>query len=242
MAAAPRLPGGALRVLADAVRDRRRRPRPGGVPDVGAPAREARARSPAPLRPVPEERIPGGPLDAARPEPDPDGHLLHRAPLPAGGPGARRARDRGADAPGLRGAVRRLAGRLRAVAPAGAKVDRPRRARRDAGRDGHAPRRGQARALRPGLPRLRWAFRRGDGPRDLPARERRPVVRIRPRPQRGGGYPEHRAAAGVVTRDGAPRRGRHHRPDRRVSTERRRATRRCPRRFATRWRSPSAAA
>src|ERR1700761_8871633 len=54
----------------------------------------------------------GGADDAGLPEPDPDGGLLHRPPLPAGGAGAGRAGNRGADAPRLGRPLRRRAARL----------------------------------------------------------------------------------------------------------------------------------
>ncbi len=112
LAAAAQLADRALRLLADPVRDRRRRPGPRRLRRLGAAPRGAGrgpARPPAAAAdPLAARRR----LDAARPEPDPDGDLLHRAALPADRPGPRRARDRGAHAARLGRPLRRRPRRL----------------------------------------------------------------------------------------------------------------------------------
>ena len=66
------------------------------------------------------------------------------------------------------------------------------------------------------VPRRDGRARRRDGARRLPARQRRPVVDRRRRPERGRRPPEHRRPARLLARHRAARRGRHHRPDRRL--------------------------
>src|SRR3954468_23366115 len=101
MAAAPELADRALRPLADAIRDRRRRPHPRRLPGMGAAPRAPARGAARPSRPALDPPAAERPLDAALPEPRADGGLLHGAAIPADRPGSRRARNRRADAPGI---------------------------------------------------------------------------------------------------------------------------------------------
>ena len=90
--------------------------------------REAQGRDPLhPLPPVPGPEVARWALDAAGPEPDPDGDLLHHSALPADGAGARCARDRRADAPRFRRAIRGRTCGLRAGLPVRGAAAGPRR-------------------------------------------------------------------------------------------------------------------
>ena len=134
------------------------------------------ARAARPLPPVRDRHAARRPRDAARPEPDPDGDLLHDPALPAGRPGARRARDRRADAARLGRPVRRRARRLGARQALRAAAARPRRAR---------DRRSSPTLLLLGtiepeldnavVPDRDGRARGRDGADRLPARQRRPV-------------------------------------------------------------------
>ena len=106
MAVPPQLARGAVRLLADAVRDRGRRRRPRRLPLLAAAPRGAGARPAGPLPPVRHPVAARRARDAPRPEPDPDGDLLHHPALPAGGERPGRPRDRRADAPRIGWAVR----------------------------------------------------------------------------------------------------------------------------------------
>ncbi len=75
-----------------------------------------------------DRQVPRRPFDAAGSELDPDGDLLHRAPLPPSRPGARRARDRRSNAPRFGRALHCRARRLSAFVALRAPPARARRA------------------------------------------------------------------------------------------------------------------
>ncbi len=77
------------------------------VPGLGASPGGGWPRTPDPLPALPKTDAARRPLDAVRPEPDPDGDLLHDPAVPAGRAGARRPRDRNPHAAGIGRAVRR---------------------------------------------------------------------------------------------------------------------------------------
>ena len=78
----------ALRVLAHTLCGRSRLSGAGSISGLGASPGADRARSPGPPPPVPDPPAARRPLDAAGPEPDPDGDLLHRPAVPADSAGA----------------------------------------------------------------------------------------------------------------------------------------------------------
>ncbi len=112
MAAAQELPDRAIRVQPHALCGRSRAGHTGGVPLVAGPARTPRPGPAGALRVVRHRHVALGPVVVLRPEPDPDGHLLRGAALPATGAGARRPRHRYQDAAGLDHDVHHLGGRL----------------------------------------------------------------------------------------------------------------------------------
>ncbi len=122
------LPGGAVRLLADGLRDRFR-----SGPAVGVHGWQARRESdrprPAGAPGAAEDRLAARRPDrAVQPEPDPDGRLLHHPAVPAARDRARRPGDGPQDAARLDRHVPRLGGRVTAVRPLPDPVDRAGRA------------------------------------------------------------------------------------------------------------------
>ena len=209
-------------LLADALRDRRRRPCCCGRSCGGS----GTGRRPAtdPLVHLDLVKIPplrAGPDRAVHPEPDPDGRLLHRPAVPAARARPRRPGDRHQDAADVDRHVPRGRRRLAAVDPVLGPDDRRGRASRPPAVAAFT----LLATIEPELDDRGFAVAMGvlgrrHGAHRLPARQRGPVVGRRVGPRRGGRPPVHRAAARLLARRRPDRGARPGRPDRRVRHER----------------------